>query len=145
MQVMNDVDEESLLDKTLTKKLSDKNSSSSLKKQRSSTADKRDKITRKTSQIPLKQQQQSPKPNFILMNKRIVARKPIQNNFMYQSHDTLSNHISNIRDIKNKDNDKNPKSILDDSIQSIRSIKSMLTQNNFSFIEHDSFQSHFLN
>ena len=137
MRVMNDFDEESFLDKTLTKKLFDKNSSTLLKKQRSSTADKRDKIKRKTSQIPLTPP--SPKQNFILMNKRIVARKPIQNNFMYHN-----NTLSNIRDTKNKDNDKNPKSMLDDSIQSIKSMKSMLTQNNFSFIEHDSFQSDYL-
>ena len=77
MRVGNELDEESLLDdKILTKNLL----SDSLPKtqQKSLTKFKRKVVMRKI-QIPAV----PPKQNFILVNKRLVARKPIHNNFMY--------------------------------------------------------------
>ena len=78
LQDENDLDEEILLDKTMSKKLFSKTSIPSSRPQRPSTADKSSKDLMKTIQ-----NSSINKSNFILMNKRLVARKPIQNNFTY--------------------------------------------------------------
>ena len=78
MRVGNESAEESLLDdRVLTKNLL----SDSLPKtqQNSSVKFNRNKVVMRKIQIPAV----PPKQNFILFNKRIVARKPIHNNFMY--------------------------------------------------------------